>query len=181
MWDILSLAGIFITGYGDSDSHKASQNWYSGNNFASWIAVDENESFPVSEDVLIRSMKTGDLYMGDPVFLKFGIKLECEGARMGQVIHSDKSSYKVKFSVIDPKDDFTVKIIGDSKVIFEGCTSAKGNLEVELSFSPEYPLGFLRAEMYNSDGRCIMLTNPIYFANKNKFFGKIPEERIFEV
>ena len=181
LWDTLSLAGIFITGYGDSDSHKNDRSWYDANNFASWIAVDENSAFPVSEDELARSMKSGNVYMGDPVFLNFGVNFECEGATIGQVIYSKKSSFNVKFLAEATSSENTVKFIFDGKCAAEFKTCANEAFEAEVEYIPEYPLSFARIEMYNADGRCIMLTNPIYFANKEKYFGEIPKERIFEV
>lgn len=181
LWDTLSLSGIFITGYGDSDSHKNDRSWYDSNNFASWIAVDESTPFPVPEEELIRSMKAGNVYMGDPVYLKFDVNLECNGATMGQVIHSAKQSYDVHFSAKATDKEYTVKIISDGKIAAEEKTVPNQDFSFCFTYTPEYPLGLVRVEMYNSDGRCIMLTNPIYFANKDKFFGDIPKERIFEV
>ena len=181
LWDTLSLAGIFITGYGDSDSHKNDKSWFDSNNFASWIGVDENIPYPVSEDELIGAMKAGRVYMGDPVFLKFGISLKCEGAEMGRVIRSEKGSHTVSFSAGAPGGEYSVRIIADGKCIAEGNTKAGEDFLLTVDYSREYPLGFVRAEMYNADGRCIMLTNPIYFAGKTEFFGEIPAERLLEV
>jgi len=39
----------------------------------------------------------------------------------------------------------------------------------------------VRAEMYNADGRCIMLTNPIYFVRTAEFEGEIPPERLYSI
>jgi len=181
LWDTLSLAGIFITGYGDSDSHKNDKSWFDSNNFASWIGVDENIPYPVPEDELIGAMKAGRVYMGDPVFLKFGISLKCEGAEMGRVIRSEKGSHTVSFSAGAPGGEYSVRIIADGKCIAEGNTKAGEDFLLTVDYSREYPLGFVRAEMYNADGRCIMLTNPIYFAGKTEFFGEIPAERLLEV
>ena len=181
LWDTLSLSGIFITGYGDSDSHKNHQGWYDGNNFASWVGVDENIPYPAPEEEFIRTMKMGRVYMGDPVFLKFGIKFEADGFEMGDVVYSDKTSHNVKFSVLSPNQDYTVKLVADAVTVKECEVKAGKDFTIELDYKREYPLGFVRVEMYNSEGRCIMLTNPIYFAGKNEYFGDIPAERLREV
>lgn len=181
LWDTLSLAGIFITGYGDSDSHKNDRSWYNDNNFASWIGVDDTIAYPVPEEELIRSMKAGNVYMGDPVFLKFGVRFECGDAVMGQVVSSSCETHNLRFSITPPSADFKVKVIADGKLLKEETARADEAYSLEIVYEQEYPLGFVRVEMYNEDGRCIMLTNPIYFANKNKYFGELRKERLFEV
>jgi len=54
-----------------------------------------------------------------------------------------------------------------------------GNVRFEFEASNPLAVNFARVEMYNSDGRCILLTNPIYFVRTDKFSGEIPEERIY--
>ena len=181
LWDTLSLSGLFITGYGDSDSHRNHQGWFEGNNFASWVGVDENIPYPALEEEFIKSMKRGRLYMGDPVFLKFGVNFEADCAEMGDVVYSDKNSHTVRLKITDPNGEYKVRLIADAVCVKEDFTKCGEDFDIELDYSREYPLGFVRAEMYNADGRCIMLTNPIYFAGKNKYFGEIPKERLVEV
>ena len=178
LWDILSLAGIFITGYGDSDSHYNDRSWFDGNNFASWIAVDKSLSFPVPEEELIRSMKAGDVYMGDPVFLKSEISFTSGKARMGSVIFAGDEKPKMTFSVKAPIPLSTVRVIVDGKVYIEEKIKSADDYILNFEFSPEFATSFTRVEMYNPDGRCIMLTNPIYVVDREVFLGDIPEERL---
>ncbi len=180
LWDTLSLSGIFITGYGDSDSHKNHQNWYEGNNFASWIGIPKSYPYPAPEEAFISAMKRGRVYMGDPVFLKFQVKLESEGAEMGDVVYSAAPLHTVRFTACSPDGEYTVRLIADGKTVREERTSQGEDFTLEFDYRREYPLGFVRAEMYNGEGRCIMLTNPIYFAVKGEFLGEIPAQRLFE-
>ena len=181
LWDTLSLSGIFITGYGDSDSHKNHLGWFEGNNFASWIGINNNTEYPASEEDLIASMKCGRVYMGDPIFLKFGVNFEAEGADMGDVVYSSNNLHNVRFSVSAPNGEYKVRLIADAVCVKEDVTKVGENFSIDFEYTREYPLGFVRVEMYNEHGRCIMLTNPIYFAGKGEYLGDIPKERLFEV
>jgi hypothetical protein len=100
---------------------------------------------------------------------------------MGDVVYSDKHSYKVSFKITAPNGEYNVRLVADGVSVKEGITKVDEDFSLELDYTREYPLGFVRAEMYNADGRCIMLTNPIYFAGKGEYFGEIPRERLFEV
>ncbi|MBQ8583589.1 MAG: hypothetical protein IJ488_03150 [Clostridia bacterium] len=180
LWDTLSLSGIFITGYGDSDSHKNGQSWYEGNNFASWIGISEDHPYPAPEEAFIEAMKRGRVYMGDPVYLNFAVSLECEGATLGDAVYSDSPAHRVRFFAATADSEYTVRLIQDGRAVYEGKTVAGEDFSLEYDYTPEYPLGFVRAEMYNQDGRCIMLTNPIYFATKGEYLGEIPSYRLWE-
>ncbi len=82
LWDALSKEGIFISGYGDSDNHENKRFWFEDNNFCAYIAAKEP-----CEESFVESMKAGDLYSGDPVYLQH-VKLTFESSKgqcMGQV------------------------------------------------------------------------------------------------
>lgn len=178
LWDIISLAGLFITGYGDSDSHYNDRNWFDGNNFASWIAVGDDSAFPVSEDELIRSMKAGNVYMGDPVHLKSEISFSSGDAPMGSVILTNGENPKMTFRVAFPTVSSTVRVIVNGRVFKEERITSPDEFVLNFEFKPEYAVSFARVEMYNPDGRCIMLTNPIYIVDRDVFRGYIPTERL---
>lgn len=180
LWDIISLSGLFITGYGDSDSHKNHQSWFEGNNFATWVGVDENIPFPVPEEELIRAMKAGNVYMGDPVFLKSEISFTSGNSAMGSVVYKKRDSVKMSFSIKAPIPDSTVRIIVDGGVFIEEKINSADKYTIDFEFYPEFALSFARVELYNPDGRCIMLTNPIYVVDPNTFRGDVPKERLNE-
>jgi len=186
LWDLIGLGGVFITGYGDSDSHKSSSGWFSGQNSASWIAAPSDIPFPVPETEFIESMKAGRVYMGDPVFLKSPVDLTCEGKPMGAVIEiadRDKDSRTVKFTAFSPDMGNTLRVMinGEEVKELKVCDIAdeNGNVNFEFEVKPSLPINLARVEMYNADGRCIMLTNPIYFVRTAEYAGEIPSERLY--
>lgn len=179
LWDTLSLSGVFITGYGDSDSHSSSEGWFKNNNFASWIAAPEDEGFPVSEESFIDSMKAGRLYMGDPVYLKDSIEFTADGCEMGSVFY-DTFIHKFTFKAKNIKKGYRVRIItnGDCQSEYLQDNDGDVTLEWEMSCEHDRSVAFSRVEMYNDQSRCIMLTNPIYLANPDRITFDIPTERI---
>ncbi len=178
LWDIISLSGIFITGYGDSDSHYNHQSWFEDNNFATWFAVDENIPFPVPEKELEWAMKAGNAYMGDPVFLKSEISFTSNGAPMGSVVSPEKDGVKMTFRMKAPILGSTVRVVVDGKEYFTKTVDSEEEYTLDFEFKPEFAVSFARVELYNPDGRCIMLTNPIYVVDRKVFLGDIPEERL---
>ena len=179
LWDTLGLSGIFITGYGDSDSHFSSRGWFKDNNFASWIAAPECEAFPVSEESFIDSMKAGRVYMGDPVYLKDSVEFTADGCEMGSVFY-DTLEHKCVFKAKNVKKDYRIRIIINGDCAKEYLQENDGDLllEWELSCEKFRSVALSRVEMYNAESRCIMLTNPIYFANPDRIACDIATERI---
>ncbi len=176
LWDNLSLRGIFITGDGDSDSHYSNRSWFDGNNFATWIAADENIPFPVPEEVFIRSMKEGNCYMGDPVYLKGEVSFTYFDRPMGAVVRTDKETVELKNELKDIKQGSIIKFVAYGEYIFEDTAAENGNYSKKYEIKSDKEISFSRIEMYNSDGRCILLTNPICFV-KPDYKGYIPTER----
>ena len=175
LWDNLALSGVFITGYGDSDSHKSNAAWFSGNNFASWIGVDDSLEYPIAEEVFNEAMVKGRVYMGDPVLFAGEVSLTCLGAEIGSVFEHNGGSFPVKLSIPKAEDTATVKLIRSGECILEEHPK-DGRLEVTFEITPDADIEFIRAEMYNAEGRCIMLTNPIYFVKEGSGI-EIPEGR----
>jgi len=177
LWDTLTLAGVMITGYGDSDSHFSSQGWFSGNNFATWIAAEEGSAFPISEEEFEHSMRAGNVYMGDPVYLHTDVELSCDGHPIGSAFFSKKARECV-FKVANLHAGESVRIIIDGKPALCYTATKAGEYRAAITVKPERTVSFIRAEMYNPDGRCIMLTNPIYFVDPERYASDIPYERI---
>ena len=181
LWDMLSLSGVFITGYGDSDSHNNSLGWFSGNNFAGWIAADASLEFPVPEEEFVKSMKAGRLYTGDPVYIKAPINFTSDGLPMGAIIpveEEDNLPRKMNFMAEAVEDNWTMRVVVDGKTAYEEALK-KGAVDYSFEVTPERPVSFARVELYNADGRCIMLTNPIYLVKKNMLSRELPKERIY--
>ncbi len=176
LWDNLSERGVLITGDGDSDSHFSNRSWFDSNNFATYIAADELMPFPISEETFIRSMKEGNLYMGDPVFLSGEVSFECEGRPMGAVIRGDKDCYELSVKLGSLKAGSRVKAVINGEYVCEDIVESDSDYIKTYTLKPQKVIDFSRIELYNSEGRCIMLTNPIYFV-RNDYKGDIPTER----
>ena len=155
LWDALSSAGVFITGYGDSDNHSNNNDWFEGKNFVAYIAAKEP-----SEEAFIEGMLSGNVYTGDPVYLqkvKFSFE-STEGKKMGQISLS-KAPGEAVLRLKGLPADCRVGWVANGKTVkteecggeYEGCCPIPTDGEVN----------FVRAELYHKD-RCILLTNPIY-------------------
>ena len=179
LWDNLSAAGVFITGEGDSDCHKSHSRWFSGNNFASWIGVDDGLTHPISEEVFGAAMVAGHLYMGDPVYLRGRVEFSCLGAEMGSVIVSDGGEYPISLLIEDLPEGATVKLVRCGETVLEEQPTGDSYNRV-YPITPSGSVDFIRAEMYNAEGRCVMLTNPIYFVEPGSAIA-IPKERLAKV
>ena len=186
LWDLLSMAGVFITGYGDSDSHNSKKGWFNGNNFVAWTAAPANMPFPIPESEFIASLKAGRVYTGDPVFLKSPVNFTSGDLPMGAVIpvdDEDKASREMCFSMISPDAAWTMCVTNNGETVHEhkvgDLLDAEGNLVFRYEVSPDLPVNFSRVELYNADGRCILLTNPIYLVRTAEFTGEIPSERLY--
>ena len=175
LWDKISLSGIFITGYGDSDSHYSDKKWFDGTNFASYVAAAEELPFPIDEDEFIESMKAGRLYTADPVRYKGKVSFTSCGREMGSVIVSDTPT--VCHLALSDLADCTVKISTNGEYT-KTLLPSDGELSVDLELPCNLAVNLTRVEIYNENGRCIMLTNPIYLVNPNLFKGEIPKERL---
>ncbi|MBQ8551613.1 MAG: hypothetical protein IJ428_02230 [Clostridia bacterium] len=181
-WDILNSAGLFLTAVGDSDSHSSKAEWFSGNNFAVWTAADADIPFPVPEEEFIASIRAGRAFTGDPVQFNGTADLTGDGLPMGAIIPvtdktvSEKHTYT--FTADSLKSGMKVRIIADGELISEHIAE-DGQFEYTYELSPIHTVSFTRVELWNEEGRCILLTNPIYTVNTDKFAGDIPKERVY--
>ncbi len=179
LWDILSMNGQFLTGYGSSDNHSNITSWYDGNNFATWIGVEENISEP-KEDDFVSAIKRGCVYMGNPVYINDSVIFETERhAPMGSIVMMQKGqSERVRFAYNGVETGWLVRWIRSGKVIKETVVQ-KGLYEDNCYISNVQNIEPVRIEMYNAEGICLMLTNPIYFCEKKAVNYDLPMERLF--
>ena len=178
LWDNLSLAGVFITGDGDSDCHKSHELWFDGNNFATYIAAPDDIPYPISEEVFNRSLINGNVYMGDPLYAPRDISFTVGSAQMGSVVMAKGEEYTATLSFKNTVSDATLRLIADGECVREE-NVGKCQVCTALTLLPRRAVSFVRAELYHN-GRCIMLTNPIYFVT-DEFCGDIPKERLAEI
>lgn len=175
LWDKLTEAGIFLTGYGSSDNHSNRGGWYEGNNFATWLGVPEEEEEPVREDAFIEAMKSGRCYTGNPVVLKGSIRFETEeGVPMGAVLVSDalEPGHTIHFVCEKAVAGWKFRLVHNGQVTVDK-TIEPADLREDDTFTVSYfmkgekAVEFVRAELYDADGTCIMLTNPIHFVRRD--------------
>ena len=182
LWDIISAAGMFITGIGDSDSHSSKVDWFSGNNFAVWVAADADITFPVTEEQFTESIKAGRVFTADPVQFGGRAELTCGDLPMGAVIPvTDKSKsnpHRFTFRADNLKAGMRVCIIADGELYSEH-VAKDGEFECTYELAPIHTVSFTRVEIWAEEGRCILLTNPIYMVNTDNFTGDIPKCRVY--
>jgi len=155
LWDKVSAEGIFISGYGDSDSHSNKDGWFDGNNFVGYIAAENP-----CEDEFVYSMKAGNLYTGDPVYLQHTEVsfVSDKGQMMGQVTVSENPGEAVLTLQNVPEGCQLIWIANGETVKTEICN---GNYKGTLKIPTDAKVNFVRAALYKGD-RCILLTNPLY-------------------
>ncbi len=172
LWDALSKAGIFISGYGDSDNHANDVHWFDGSNFVGYIFAEEP-----SEDAFIHSMCAGNLYTGDPVYMqKIGVSFSStEGQIMGQVSESEHPGEAILELSNVPEGCRVIWTVNGENI--KEC-SCKGNFTDKVAIPTANKVNFVRAALYK-DERCIMLTNPLYQTTDKDVISNIPKERKF--
>ena len=173
LWDKLSEAGKFISGYGSSDNHDNVLGWFEENNFCAFL-YSENPG----EESFIEAMKCGNLYTGDPVLFKGKLSFKtADGAKMGQVVEfgTEESEKTVCLNITGAP--LTAKLVWVINGVRQNEISTGNMVQERLRVPMSRDINFVRAEMYAEDGRCIMLTNPIYFVKKGSM--DIPTERSF--
>lgn len=159
LWDALSAAGVFITGYGDSDNHSNDVQWFDGNNFVAYLSVYEPENVP-GEEAFMAALLSGDVYTGDPVYLQnIGVTFEgSSGQLMGQVSTSDAPCDAV-LSLTNVPEGCRVVWTANGKTVKED--ACRGSYEGRVPLPCGEKVNFVRAALYKDD-RCILLTNPLY-------------------
>jgi len=182
LWDILGMNGTFLTGYGSSDNHSNRVRWYSGNNFATWLGVKEKPETQITEEDFIEAMKSGKAYTGNPVHIKGEIVLETDcGATMGDVVEIETAVVqRIRFYADQMKIGWKQKWIIDGHVAKEITISSESIKEV-MEIKPEQLISLVRVEIYDENGVCLLLTNPIYFYRKDLGIVEIPKERRWSV
>ncbi len=182
LWDLLSLSGIFITADGDNDSHFSHQGAFSGNNFAAWIAADADLPFPVPESEFEDSLRAGRAYTGDPIYLKGAVDFTADGCPMGAVlVHTEKTAKQPRtfcFTADNVGEGWRARVILDGELFSETVADSE-HFDLSWTLIPRRAVTFVRVEMYNEEGRCILLTNPIYMVNTDIFAGEVPTARIY--
>ncbi len=182
-WDLLSSGGLFLTGYGCNDCHRNNENWFEGNNFATWIGVDGDLQHPIDEGAFVEALRKGCVYTGDPVMLKGTVSFETrEGYQQGTVFTTNKrSEVDICFAAKNVQPGWRFRLVENGHEVYsKEITDTDYSHNSVLKASPA-AVSFQRAEIYDRDGRCILLTNPIYLVKPEEISREIPRCRLAEV
>ena len=169
LWDTLTMDGILLTAYGDSDTH-GKMGFFEGNNFVGYIYAENP-----GETEFAHSMKAGNMYTGDPVYLQ-GMKIsfqDVDASPMGSVIHTDKP-VQVNLSIDGIQEEMELVWTVNGKDLES--EKVRGSYHGTMEIPAEEKVNFARASLYH-EGRCIMMTNPIHTTCDSKFFESIADER----
>ncbi len=180
LWDLLSMGGLFLCGYGSSDSHRNNDGWFDGNNFATYLAAESNLMYPICEEVFIRAMKKGMAYTGNPVKLKGRISFEtADGYQMGTVFKAEENKeIHLKFFIEHTEPGWEFRLVENGSVCYTQRLDGGAFAHESVLQSGLTAVSFQRAEVYDENGTCILLTNPIYLVKTDEAAFEIPACRL---
>lgn len=177
LWDFLTARGLFLYGNGTSDAHGGI--WFQsrhGNNFVTWIWADDR-----SADSLLRGMKAGRMYFGDPSRwngeFDFWVGPHAAGART----HTVDGDLPLRFRLEPMPDGCSVRLVQgllgkerlDVQYIRSGERIRSGG---SLSIPVDQPC-FVRLEVYldtpdSEDDIPLVFSNPIVFTDGTEGIGE---------
>ena len=161
LWDILTARGLFLTGYGSSDSHDITKNWFSGNNFCGFFLVDDALADPVPESAFLDAMRAGRAYTADPVRVRGPVDFaSADGLPMGAV-RRGRAPLDLRFTAEGTEPGWRFRCVKNGEGAGERTLSG-GRFTYETRLEADHPVSFARCELYDADGRCLLLTNPIH-------------------
>ena len=179
LWDKLTLEGLFLCGYGCSDSHRNNDGWFDGNNFATWLGVDAGLQHPIAEAAFVQAMKQGNAYMGDPVKLKGSVSFAtAQGHPQGSVFDRKETDVlELCFHAENTQPGWSFRLIENGQEIFRQTVSENSFDHNSLLRAGTEKVCFQRAMLYDENGRCVLLTNPVCIADMDALLYPVPQER----
>jgi hypothetical protein len=154
LWDGASASGIVITAIGVNDSHGRSwAPWES--NFGTWLEAPVDDTH-----ALLRAMRDGHAFFGDPVLFRGHLELRSGDARTGDTVVGD-APHPLEVALTDIGESRTVRLIVDGELLREW-SGVSGSGVLEELLQPGRARS-VRAEIWSADGRALAFTNPIFF------------------
>jgi hypothetical protein len=184
LWDVLNANMVFVTGNGVTDSHGRGPYNLDGwgpselglstiNNFVTWLWAEE-----LSEAGLVRAMKSGRAFFGDPYRWQGTLDLAtADGFRMGQVILTDQAEHSllvhatgappgslVRLLQAEMRDDPPQEYLTPNWLRDEilGGPSGEGIVADTVAIDTTVP-SLVRIELRRADGSEQAFSNPIHF------------------
>lgn len=167
LWDGLAMRGVILTGHGATDSHMLTEGWFSGNNFASYVGVEEGKE-PTEKD-FSSAMKAGMLYAANPLVHKGEFSFFADGKReMGSVNVLPKGTLsKIEFSLGITNHNWKVVWVVNGERVRADKATRMGYRGVYEHITTG-GIDVVRAELYDYFGTLLLMTNPIYFTSDIK-------------
>lgn len=160
LWDALSLRGVQMIGYGDSDSHNSRAGWKSGNCFGTWIC-----SAGTKPEQLEAALWAGTVCFGDPNRFRGTLTLQLNNCLPGSVIRCGPKTKRSASIRVKDAPGCTLRIILHGEKYAE-LPIALGELDLSIPVSVgERPYSLLRAEVLDADGEIVCCSNPIFMEN----------------
>lgn len=180
LWDMLAMSGIFLTGYGSSDSHRDNVGWFSGNNFATWIGVPETLPHPVPEKAFQEALAAGRVYTGDPVILRGKVDFRtAAGHPMGSMFPVEKTpELDLVFTAEQTRPGWIFRLVENGLVTHTQEIEGESFRFDSRLIPGRTAVNFQRAELWDENGRCVLITNPIYLINTKLLNRALPAERL---
>jgi hypothetical protein len=157
VWDRATAAGIVVTALGVNDSHY--NQWAPWeNNFATWLEAPADD-----RDALLRALREGRAFFGDPVSFRGRLQLDVGGTPMGGMVGgSGPRTARIRLTGIG--DDRTVRLVVDGRVRREW-TAVSGDAVLSEGLSAGESRA-ARAEVWTADQQPLAFTNPVYFGRE---------------
>ncbi|MGQ0721951.1 MAG: hypothetical protein ACT4PE_10315 [Candidatus Eiseniibacteriota bacterium] len=157
VWDRATAGGIVVTALGVNDSHY--NQWAPWeNNFATWLEAPADD-----RDALLRALREGRAFFGDPVSFRGRVQLDVGGTPMGGMVGgSGPRTARIRLAGIG--EDRTVKLVVDGRVRREW-TGVSGDAVLTEGMSAGEARA-ARAEVWSADDQPLAFTNPVYFGRE---------------
>ena len=178
LWDILSLRGIILTGYGATDSHSMHEGWKQGvNNHATYFGVAEGAT--AGEEAFREAMRMGNGYSANPITFKGEVVFETEsGDPMGSIIIAPEcKEVKTRFAVTNARKEWRLRLIHNGSQILEK-PLADGDFMHEFEIMHQSEIDFIRVEVYDENNILLIMTNPIYYVKSRDAVKNTAKRRI---
>ena len=157
LWDELSLRGVFLTGYGDSDSHNSRKGWRDGNCFGTWILAENP-----SPAALEKALRAGTVCFGDPNRFHGSVTFTVESNPMGSVLTCSPDVKKHIAVKVTDAAGCTLRLIVHGEVFLTQLMEM-GELELHVPVClGKRPYSLVRAEILGPDGKIVYCTNPVF-------------------
>lgn len=176
LWDSLALRGVILTGHGATDAHVMTEGWWSGNNFASFVGVDE--AVEPTEADFSAAMRAGNLYAANPLQIKGNVSFTADGEReMGSInILPEGSTSRVRLTLELSNHNWHVTWVVNGERVRNDKTTRMG-YTCEYDLTVGSGITFIRAEVYDYFGTLLLMTNPIYYTPDIKNIKSDPSGR----